>query len=224
MYKTLMATSIVALLSSVPALAQTKDGQAPGATSEPRASAPSSIGKQDSPAVQTQGSEKGTASEKQKTTESDRTGSDRDRKAADKRDEPKSGKSADKDDGKAAGAKDQKAASDKADGKRGAGAGKDGSAATGSGAGGSGRTAITTEQRQKVQSVFAQHKSKARANINIDVNVGTTVPKNVTLVDIPQDILVIVPQYREYKYFVIEEKVVIVDPDTYEVVEIIVIA
>jgi hypothetical protein len=220
MYKTLMATSIVALLSTVPALAQTKDGQAPGTTSEPRASAPSSTGKQDAPSIQkgAQGSEKGTASEKQKTTESDR-----DRKAADTRDEPRSGKSADKDDGKAD-AKDQKSASDKADDKTKARAGKDGTAATGAGAGGSGKTAITTEQRDKVKTVFAKHKSKAQANIQIDVNVGTTVPKNVTLVEIPQDILVIVPQYREYKYFVIEEKVVIVDPDTYEVVEIIVIA
>ena len=36
------------------------------------------------------------------------------------------------------------------------------------------------------------------------------------------DIVVIVPAYRRYQYFIVGERVCIVDPDTYEIVEIIV--
>lgn len=72
--------------------------------------------------------------------------------------------------------------------------------------------------------VFARYKGTSSTNINIAVNVGTRVPRNVTLVETPEDIVVIVPHYRSYKYFIVAEKVIIVDPDTYEIVEILIIA
>ena len=41
----------------------------------------------------------------------------------------------------------------------------------------------------------------------------------------PEDIVTIVPDYSGYMYFMIDDnRVAIVDPDTYEVVDIIVIA
>jgi hypothetical protein len=46
----------------------------------------------------------------------------------------------------------------------------------------------------------------------------------VKLVDMPADLVVIVPEYRSYKYFVVGDKVVIVEPDTYMIVEIIELA
>ena len=47
-------------------------------------------------------------------------------------------------------------------------------------------------------------------------------PRSLSLHVIPNDILVIVPEYRRYRYFVVGDEVVIVDPATYEVVEVIV--
>ena len=73
-----------------------------------------------------------------------------------------------------------------------------------------------------MQSSFAKHKGKS-ANVNISVNVGVAVPRTVELYAIPEDIIIIVPGYRRYRYFVVGDRICIVDPDTYEIVEIIII-
>jgi hypothetical protein len=99
-------------------------------------------------------------------------------------------------------------------------AGKDGKADA---KGGSGSVTLSQEQRTKVQGSFARHKGQS-TNVNITVNVGVAVPRTVVLRPIPQDIIVIVPAYRRYRYFVVGDKVCIVDPATYRIVEIIVIA
>jgi len=74
-----------------------------------------------------------------------------------------------------------------------------------------------------VKTSFARHKGKS-ANVNISFNVGVAVPRTVELYAIPEEIIVIVPGYRRYRYFVVGDRICIVDPDTYEIVEIIVIA
>ena len=103
----------------------------------------------------------------------------------------------------------------------------DKSATTGKSDGTAGAAAppkLSTEQRTKVQSSFRGHKDKSVKNLNISVNVGVAVPRSVTLYAVPEDVIVIAPEYRRYKYFVYEERVVIVDPETYEIVEIIILA
>ena len=97
--------------------------------------------------------------------------------------------------------------------------GKDGKAAA---KGSAGAVSLTSEQRTKVQTSFAKHKVQP-ANVNISINVGVAVPRTVTLYAVPQEIIIIVPAYRRYRYFVIGDRICIVDPDTYEIVEIIVI-
>jgi hypothetical protein len=110
-----------------------------------------------------------------------------------------------------------------------------GSAATGTGAGsaakgqkaeGGSKTKVnlTQEQRTEVRTVFSRHRSNAVVNIDITPRVGVAVPRSVKLVDMPADLVVIVPEYRSYKYFVVGDKVVIVEPDTYMIVEIIELA
>ena len=98
-------------------------------------------------------------------------------------------------------------------------AGKD----KGDGKGAQGGATLTQEQRTKVQSSFSKHRGKS-ANVNISVNIGVAVPRTVELYAIPEDVVVIVPAYRRYRYFIVGDRVCIVDPDTYEIVEIIVIA
>lgn len=50
------------------------------------------------------------------------------------------------------------------------------------------------------------------------------VPHSVSLYAVPQEVVVIVPEYRSYKYFIFGDKVVIVDPGTYEVVDVLILA
>lgn len=86
-------------------------------------------------------------------------------------------------------------------------------------------TELSGEKRTKVQSAFRSHKSGAVVkDIDINIGVGVAVPRSVTLYAVPEDVVVIVPEYRRYKYFVYDDRVVIVDPDTFAIVDILILA
>lgn len=86
-------------------------------------------------------------------------------------------------------------------------------------------TGVTEEQRTRVKSVFIQHHVEPARGLNVSVNVGVALPHSVHLYPVPEDIVMIVPEYRGYRYILLEDnRVAIVDPDTFEVVDIIVIA
>lgn len=85
-------------------------------------------------------------------------------------------------------------------------------------------TQLSGEKRTKVQSVFRSHRSEAVVkDIDITVNVGVAVPRRVTLYAVPEEVVIIVPEYRRYKYFIFGDKVVIVDPGTYEIVDVLIL-
>lgn len=84
---------------------------------------------------------------------------------------------------------------------------------------------VTTEQKTRARTAFEKHKVEPAKNINVNVSVGVVVPRTVHFYAVPSDIVEIVPVYRGYKYFMLDPvRIVIVDPDSYEVVDIIVIA
>lgn len=85
-------------------------------------------------------------------------------------------------------------------------------------------TQLSGEKRTQVQSAFRSHKSEAVVkNLNFSINVGVDVPRSVTLYAVPEDVVIIVPAYRRYKYFIYEDKVVIVDPATYAIVDVLIL-
>ncbi len=83
---------------------------------------------------------------------------------------------------------------------------------------------LQPEQQTKVVTSFKKHHVAPATNVNIGVSVGTIVPKRIKLYAIPQDILVIAPAYKKYRYFVVDDKVIIVEPVTYEIVDVLIIA
>ena len=83
---------------------------------------------------------------------------------------------------------------------------------------------LTGEKRTQVQKAFSSHRSDAKADIDIAVSVGVAIPRHVHLVAIPDDIVVIVPEWRRYKYVIVKDTICIVDPDTYEIVDVLVLA
>lgn len=58
-------------------------------------------------------------------------------------------------------------------------------------------------------------------NVNISIRIGARMPRSVRLAVLPATVLSIVPAYRGYRYFVVEDRICIVDPGTYEVIDII---
>jgi hypothetical protein len=48
-------------------------------------------------------------------------------------------------------------------------------------------------------------------NVDFSISVGTVVPQHVRLVAVPDVIIEIHPQWRGFLYFVVEERIIIVD-------------
>jgi hypothetical protein len=112
-------------------------------------------------------------------------------------------------------AEDPKAGDNSAEGKSAGEAGQDNSGAS---------VSLTGEKRTQVQKAFSSHRSDAKVDIDVDVSVGVVVPRHVHLVAIPEDIVVIVPAWRRYRYILVGNTICIIDPDTYTIVEVIVLA
>lgn len=84
------------------------------------------------------------------------------------------------------------------------------------------RVQLTEEKRTNVSQTILKDRNVNRAtNINVSINVGTRLPRNVHLVGLPASVIEIVPEYRSYSYFVKDDQICIVDPNSYEIVEVI---
>jgi hypothetical protein len=85
-----------------------------------------------------------------------------------------------------------------------------------------GRVQLSEQQRTTVPQTILKDKDVNRVtNLNFTINVGARVPRDLRLVTLPASVLSIVPGYRNHRYFVVNDQICIVDPDTYEIVEII---
>ena len=79
---------------------------------------------------------------------------------------------------------------------------------------------LTTEQRTKITSVIREQKVE-RVSLNVSVNVGTRIPTSVHVYPLPQQVIVIYPEWRGYDYILVGEQIVIINPRTHEIVAII---
>ncbi len=87
------------------------------------------------------------------------------------------------------------------------------------------RTVVTTEplqltpvQRRTIYRTIVRERVRP-ARPTVEYRVGTRVPESVQLYAVPQDVAVEVPAIRSYKYMVVNDRVVLVDPATSEVVD-----
>jgi hypothetical protein len=80
---------------------------------------------------------------------------------------------------------------------------------------------LKAEDKTKLSSAVAKLDAKPVTNVNFSVSVGTAVPTSVSLRPVPETIVEIVPQYRGYNFFVVRDEVVIVEPRTHKIVDVI---
>ena len=86
------------------------------------------------------------------------------------------------------------------------------------------RTVVTTEplqltpvrRRTVYRTVVRERVAPARPTV--EYRIGTRVPESVQLYSVPQEVAVEVPAIRSYKYMVVNDRVVLIDPATSEVV------
>ena len=80
---------------------------------------------------------------------------------------------------------------------------------------------LSQTQRSKIQAVIG-HSSAARVtNVNFNVAVGVAIPRTVHVEVLPQDIVEVVPQFEGFDYIIVGDNILIIDPDTLEIVDII---
>lgn len=90
---------------------------------------------------------------------------------------------------------------------------------TGQGAG-AGRANLSPEQRTKISTIFRQHKVTP-ARLNVSVSVGTRVPASVHFYPLPEQVVVIYPEWRGYDYILVGDQVLVIDPRSHEIVAIL---
>ncbi|MGB5184084.1 MAG: DUF1236 domain-containing protein [Xanthobacteraceae bacterium] len=87
----------------------------------------------------------------------------------------------------------------------------------------SGSVQLSEDQRSHIKTVIGNGRGPrlSRSNVDFSISVGTRVPRSVHFVTLPDEIVRIVPQYRGFEYFLVEDEIVIVDPLTLEIVAVI---
>jgi hypothetical protein len=94
-------------------------------------------------------------------------------------------------------------------------------ATTGQGAAGSGSASLTTEQRSKISTNIRQTNVKRERNVNFNISVGTAIPRTVTLHALPPTVIEVYPQWRGYRFVLVEDEIIIIEPGSYRIVAVI---
>lgn len=93
---------------------------------------------------------------------------------------------------------------------------------TGQGAAGaSGAANLTSEQRTKITTSIKQTNVRPVTKVNFNISVGTVVPRSVTLHALPATIVEVYPAWRGYRFILVEDEIIIIEPSTYRIVAVI---
>ena len=87
----------------------------------------------------------------------------------------------------------------------------------------SGATLNTQQQASIQQSVLSANNAPRVSNVNFAISTGTVVPSHVRFVSISTFPILIetFPQYRDYSFFIVEEEIVIIEPRTRRIVQVV---
>jgi hypothetical protein len=80
---------------------------------------------------------------------------------------------------------------------------------------------LSESQRTRVTESIARLNVAPINNVNFSLSVGTVVPRDVRFQPLPADIVEVMPQYRGYNFFVVRDDIVIVEPSTYKIVDVL---
>ena len=82
------------------------------------------------------------------------------------------------------------------------------------------RTKLSVDQRSRLRQAFPTGRDRV-SRVHFTKRVGTRIPRSVMLFAVPAAVFAIFPYYRDYRYTVIDDTICIVDPATYEIVDVL---
>jgi hypothetical protein len=80
---------------------------------------------------------------------------------------------------------------------------------------------LSTEQRTKISTVIREQRVQPVTNVNFEIRPGIRVPRTVSFRPLPREVVTIHPQWRGYDFFLVNNQIVVVNPRTLEIVDII---
>jgi hypothetical protein len=81
---------------------------------------------------------------------------------------------------------------------------------------------LSEEQRTRIQRIIVHNKNVARVDKpDFSVTLGARIPKDVHITVLPEEIVSIVPEYRSFDYILVGDEILIIDPVSLEIVDII---
>jgi len=81
---------------------------------------------------------------------------------------------------------------------------------------------LSTEQRTKITTVIKEQHVQPVTSVNFEIRPGVRIPRGgVSFHRLPTEIVTIYPQWRDYEYILVNDKIVVVDPRTLEIVDVI---
>jgi len=80
---------------------------------------------------------------------------------------------------------------------------------------------VSKDKAARVRDTLFRSGERTDVDINVNVDVGQALPARVRPRPLPAEIVEIAPEYRGYDYVIVHEQIVIVEPQTRKVVEVI---
>jgi hypothetical protein len=82
---------------------------------------------------------------------------------------------------------------------------------------------ISQTQRVHIREAFRHHRGHFHrvARVGFPIFIGASVPSDYSFYDMPDDFVEYAPEYQGYKYIIVGDEILIIDPQTWEIVAII---
>lgn len=80
---------------------------------------------------------------------------------------------------------------------------------------------LTVEQRATIHAALKGQQIQPASNVNFAITVGTIVPRTVTFRPVPTEFVTVNPGWRGLEYFLVGDRIVIVNPRTLEIVAVV---
>jgi len=84
-----------------------------------------------------------------------------------------------------------------------------------------GSTTLSPNQKTRLHGIIMGGDVRRLDNADFALSVGSRVPDTVTFYNLPETIVDIVPEYCGYDYIVVRDELVIIDPETLEIVAVL---
>jgi Protein of unknown function (DUF1236) len=81
---------------------------------------------------------------------------------------------------------------------------------------------LNDNQRTQIKNIVVKDTNVARVDhVDFSVNIGVAVPRSVHVAVLPTDVVEIVPEYRGFEYVIVGEQLLIIDPNTMLIVDVL---